>query len=140
MTTFVVDANVAIKWVLSEIYSSDALRLLNDDYELLVPDFFFPEIANILWKRFRRGETTLELAQQDLSTFMGGDLQVCPSLPLMAMALEIATRVDLAVYDCVYLALAVTNQCQMATADQRFYNALERDVLSAHLIWIEDIP
>ncbi len=83
MTPFVVDANVAIKWVLSEIYSSDALRLLNDDYELLVPDFFFPEIANILWKRFRRGETTLELAQQDLSTFMGGDLQVCPSLPLL---------------------------------------------------------
>ena len=63
LTTFVVDVNVAIKWVLSEIYSSDALCLLNDDYELLVPDFFFPEVGNILWKRFRLGETTLELAQ-----------------------------------------------------------------------------
>jgi predicted nucleic acid-binding protein len=136
----VVDANVGIKWVLSEVYSEVALRLLDDDHELLVPDFFFPEIGNILWKRIRRGETTLELAQNDLSVLMGGDLQIYPSEPLMPMALEIAARIDQAVYDCVYLALAVTNFCQMVTADERFYNALSRDALSSHLMWVEQIP
>lgn len=140
MTKFVVDANVAIKWVLSEIHSEAALRLLDDAYELLVPDFFFPEIGNILWKRVRRGETTLELAQQDLNVLRGGDLQICPSFPLMPSALEIAARVDQAVYDCVYLALAVTNHCQMVTADERFYNALLSDVHKDRLMWVEDIP
>jgi predicted nucleic acid-binding protein len=140
LTKFVVDANVAIKWVLSENHSDAAVRLLDDAYELLVPDFFFPEIGNIFWKRVRRGETTLELAQQDLNVLMSGDLQICPSKPLMNQALSIAVRVDQAVYDCVYLALAVTNNCQMVTADERFYNALLSDVLSAHLMWIEEIP
>lgn len=140
MTLFVVDASVGIKWVLSEVHSEAALRLLDDDHELLVPDFFFPEIGNILWKRIRRGEMTLELAQNDLSVLMGGDLQICPSLSLMPMALEIAARVDQAVYDCVYLVLAVTNSCQMVTADERFYNALSRDALSSHLMWVEEIP
>ena len=56
MSKIVVDANVAIKLVLPEIYSSAALKLRNINYELLVPDFFFPEIGNILWKRVRRSE------------------------------------------------------------------------------------
>lgn len=81
MRKFVVDVNVAVKWVLPEIHSDAANRLLNDQYELLVPDFFFPEIGNILWKRVRRGETTLEIAQQSLSVLMGGDLRIYPSLP-----------------------------------------------------------
>jgi predicted nucleic acid-binding protein len=137
---FVVDASVAIKWVLTESHSEAALRLLNKDYELLVPDFFFPEIGNILWKRIRWGETTLDLAQHDLNALMEGDLQIFPSFFLMPEALEIATSVGQAVYDCVYLTLAKKNQCQMVTADERFYNSLFREPLSAHLMWVEDIP
>ncbi|WP_346294385.1 type II toxin-antitoxin system VapC family toxin [Sphaerothrix gracilis] len=56
MAKWVIDANVAIKWVLPEVYSNRALSLLdNDQDEFLVPDFFFSEITNILWKlsRFR---------------------------------------------------------------------------------------
>jgi predicted nucleic acid-binding protein len=105
----VVDANVGIKWVLSEVHSEASLRLLDDDRELLVPDFFFPEIGNILWKRIRRGEMTPLQAQNDLIVLMGGDLddlEVCPSKPLMPDALEIAVSIEQAVYDCVYLALA----------------------------------
>ena len=94
MNTFVVDANVAVKWVLSEIHSEIAQCLLDDAHELLVPDFFFSEIGNILWKRVRRGETTLELAQNDLTILIGGDLKIYPSQSLMPMALEIAVRVE----------------------------------------------
>lgn len=140
MTQILVDANVAIKWVLPEIYSEQALRLRSSGHKLLVPDFFFPEIGNIFWKRVRRGEMTLEVAKGDLEALSSLPLQICPSLPVMPHALEIATRVDQAVYDCVYLALAVANRCQMVTADERFYNALKRDVLFPHLLWIEDLP
>lgn len=139
MTKFVVDANVAIKWVLSEVHSEIAWSLLDDSHELLVPDYFFSEIGNILWKRVRRGETTLEQAQHDLTVLMSGDLQVYSSQYLMPLALDIAVRIDQAVYDCVYLALAVTNQCQMVTADERFYNSLSRDVLFSQVCWIENL-
>lgn len=113
---------------------------MNDAYSLLVPDFFFPEIGNILWKRVRRGETTLENAQSDLGTLIGVSLQIHPSLPLMPLALNIAVRIQQAVYDCVYLALAVTHECQMVTADERFLNALQNDPLVANLCWVEDLP
>lgn len=140
MKKFVVDANVAIKWVLPEIYSPAAKRLKNSNYQLLVPDFFFPEIGNVLWKKVQRSEITLVEAQEDLEALSGLPLQICPSFPLMSIALTIAVRVQQAVYDCVYLSLAVNNQCQMVTADERFYNALKSDVLFSYLCWVEDLP
>jgi predicted nucleic acid-binding protein len=136
----VVDANVAIKWVLPEIHADAALRLRQPDYELLVPDFLFPEIGNILWKRVRRNEISLVEAQLDLQALMGAPVQIFTSYALMPQAIEIAVRVQQAVYDSVYLALAVVHQCQMVTADQRFYNAVRQDILAAHLCWIEDLP
>jgi hypothetical protein len=36
--------------------------------------------------------------------------------------------------------LAVTNSCQMATADERFVNALRGDPLFSYVCWIEDLP
>jgi predicted nucleic acid-binding protein len=67
-------------------------------------------------------------------------LQICLSSPLMPIALEIAVRVQQAVYDCIYLALAVNNDCKMVTADERFCNALSNDKLFSYLFWIEDLP
>lgn len=88
MTKFVIDANVAIKWVLPEIYTEIALRLLDDDANvLLVPDFFFPEIGNILWKRIRRGELTLEQAKENLAELKTVNLQIYASEPLISSAL-----------------------------------------------------
>ena len=67
MTKFVVDANVAIKWVIPEIHSEAASRLLNNSNTLLVPDFFFSEIGNIFWKQVRFNSLTLEFAQFNLN-------------------------------------------------------------------------
>lgn len=83
---------------------------------------------------------TIQEAIRDLTTIQRIPLKIEQSFPLMVHALETATRVDQAVYDCVYLALAVKHSCQMVTADQRFYNALKRDPLSVHLCWIADLP
>ena len=138
MTKFVVDANVAIKWVLPEIYSEVAAHLLNDEYLLLVPDFFFPEIGNILWKQVRFMALTPEEAQLNLEQIALVPFQVWESKPLMSLALSIAVQVQ-AVYDCLYLALAITNQCQMVTADERFLNALQGNALAANLCWVEDL-
>ena len=60
MTTarsFVVDASVGVKWVLSEPDSDRARALLQasarGEAELLVPDVYVTEVSNVLWKRSR---------------------------------------------------------------------------------------
>ncbi|MEH2024315.1 type II toxin-antitoxin system VapC family toxin [Nostoc sp.] len=54
MRRYVLDASVAIKWFVLEVHSDKARRLLTSNYTFLVPDFFFAEVANVLWKRVRR--------------------------------------------------------------------------------------
>ncbi len=139
MRSFVVDANVAIKWVLTEIYADEASPLLNSNYTLVVPDFFFSEIGNILWKQVRFKSLTSEEAQFAYEQIIMTPLQVYQSQLLVPVALEIAIRIQQAVYDCVYLGLAVQEKCQMVTADKRFFNSLQVDNLASYLCWIEDI-
>lgn len=98
---FVVDANVAVKWVLPETHSETASRLLDGDYTLLVPDFFFSEIGNIFWKQVRFGTNTLEEAESNFNQIAITPIQVYNSKALIPSALEIAVRVQQAVYDCV---------------------------------------
>ena len=141
MTKFVIDANVAIKWLFPEVHHQDALRLLDQqNNELFVPDFFFSEIGNILWKKVRRGEIDLKTSQEHFQDILAVDFQIYSSNILVPFALEIAVRTQQAVYDCVYLALAVQKNCQMVTADERFLNSLQGDSLASYLCWVENIP
>jgi len=134
---FVIDANVAIKWVLPEIYSDRALSLLdNEQDEFLVPDFFFSEITNILWKRTQRGELTLESAAEKLSEIKQVDFAIFASFDLVSQALATSVQIHQAVYDCVYLTLAVNNRCQMITADERFINALGQNSNIDCVVWL----
>jgi hypothetical protein len=66
--TLVVDASVAIKWVLPEEGHGLALRI-QDLYEdekldLVAPCLLIAEAGNVLWKRVRRGELTREAAER----------------------------------------------------------------------------
>lgn len=139
MSKFVVDANVAIKWVIPEIYANEALSLLDTDHILLVLDFFFSEIGNILWKQVRFQRLTLEEAKFNFNQIVITPLQIYQSRELVSFALEIGARTQQAVYDCVYLSLAVQEGCHMVTADERFFNAVQGDILASSLCWIEDV-
>ncbi len=48
MKEFVIDASVAVKWVVQEAGTPDALALRKA--KLAAPDLIIPECANILWK------------------------------------------------------------------------------------------
>lgn len=121
---YVLDCSVALKWVLPEPDSGRAVRL-RDEYrnglhELIAPDIFTAELANGLASaerqdRIKAGESALFL-HDILRTAPA--LHATPPLLLRAMALSIATR--RAVYDCIYLALAETEGCELVTADSQF--------------------
>ena len=139
MTRYVVDASVGIKWFVPEVHSEAAQRLLSESYTLLVPDLFFPEIGNILWKRVRRGEDTAEDARQTFAEFSAVSMQVYESRSLIPTALDIAIQNDRTVYDSLYLALAILNQCSMVTADLRLFNALANSPFASSIVWVESL-
>jgi predicted nucleic acid-binding protein len=54
MSVYVVDASVAVKWMLPEVLAAEAARLQSPVHELHAPSFFEVELANILWKKLRQ--------------------------------------------------------------------------------------
>lgn len=135
MTSFVLDASVAAKWMLparNEQLRAEAYQILDgyaaSEFELLVPDVFWAECGNILWKAVRQGRMSHADAEVALTSMLRRDFRTFPSAKLLPEALPIAFSYGRAVYDCLYVALAVQSEAQLVTADERLANAL-----AAHL-------
>jgi len=113
----VIDASVAVKWVVPEMGSERAEILL--DHALVAPDLLFAECANVLWKKLRRGELTPEEAGIAAQTLEQADLAVVPTKGYIARAVAIAAELDHPAYDGIYLAVAEAFGLRLATADER---------------------
>ena len=140
MSVYVVDASVGMKWFLPEIHTEPALRLLTGSHYLLVPDLFFPEFGNILWKKTKRGELSAKEAREVFRALGTIGLRVHETQTLLPLALDIAFDADCTVYDALYVAVAVTNDVALVTADHRLYDRIHAGPLTSHVIWIEDVP
>lgn len=114
----VIDASIGLKWLVPEDDSARAIDLLREE-NLLVPTLFHAEVDNALWKKFRRREIALEpvlpffAALPDL-------VQTVSEISVAPRAVAIATELDHAIYDCIYLALAEQLEDQLVTCDLRF--------------------
>lgn len=131
MSTCVVDASVAAKWFLpasSEPLVNEALSLLtryaNGQLQFVVPDLFWGEFGNILWKAVRVGRCSKTAAEAALKSLKAHNVPSVSNLNLLDMAFAIATAFDRTVHDCLYVALAVESKAQLITADERLANAL----------------
>ena len=109
----IVDASVALKWVVQEVDSDAAVALFGAE-TLIVPDLLFSEIANGIWKKWRRGELA---AVPTLLGTLAGLLQIEPTAPLAVRAAEIAIELSHPAYDCFYIALAEALDDRVMTAD-----------------------
>jgi predicted nucleic acid-binding protein len=135
VNTYVIDASVAAKWILpatGETLTREALELLKryvaGELRFVVPDLFWAEFANILWKAVRQGRIRVASAESALGAMRERSFPTVSSHTLLVEAFAIATAFDRAVYDALYVALAVTSKSQLVTADGRLANAL-----AAHL-------
>jgi predicted nucleic acid-binding protein len=138
VTAYVVDASVAVKWFVPEELTEEALSYLSDEHELLAPDLLWPEFANIVWKKVRRGELTPDEARRILSLCQQVAFEVTASTNLIDSALEIALGLGRTVYDSMYLALAAHRDCVMLTADRRLFNAVNSSELSGHIAHLDE--
>jgi predicted nucleic acid-binding protein len=119
VSKIVVDASVAMKWVVEEIGTREALALLNH-LNITAPDLIVAECANVLWKKVRRGELSREQALLAAGLLERADLELLPTRNLLEAAARIAIELDHPAYDCVYLALASANDLKFVTADESF--------------------
>ena len=138
MRTLVLDASVAIKWYFPEVLSDAALGLISAETRWIVPDLFYAEVGNVLWKKVTRGEATVAVARDVLESLLSVDIEVCPAKPFVKPALEIAHQFQCTVYDGLYLTTAIEKGCPLVTADRKFYDAMSPTALVEHLLWIED--
>jgi len=128
---FVVDASVAAKWAspgVIEPLADRADRFLRayvaGSLQVLVPDLFWLEMGNFLWKAAKRGEITAILARRGLETMLDRGFPTVPSRAVLPEALKIAVDFGRTVYDSTYVALAVSTGTELITADERLVNAL----------------
>lgn len=129
--SYVLDASVAGKWFLpkaGEPLVEEALEILegytSGQITLLVPDLFWPEFGNILWKAVRGERISRQSAEEALSMLADIALPTASSLPLLSNALGMAVTFGRTVYDCIYVALALARNLPLITADERLANAL----------------
>ena len=123
MSRFVIDASVAIKWVVYETDSAEAV-LVQEKLSLAAPDLIIAECANILWKKARRGELEPGEAITAARILQQSDVEILPTRHLMEPTIQLALDLDHAAYDCVYIALAMGNNWPLVTADDRLRRKL----------------
>jgi predicted nucleic acid-binding protein len=119
----VIDASVAVKWVVPEPDSERAELLL--DHGLVAPDLLFAECANVLWKKVRRGELTKEEAEIAAQTLEQAELSVVSTRGYLAVATSIAVELNYPAYDAVYLAVAEASGLRLVTADDRLVRKVQ---------------
>lgn len=123
----VVDASIALKWVLDEPASPWA-RALPKSVKLIAPALVWTECANGLW-RLARATPALD-AGHAFSIVATVPLEVAETGPqLQAQALRLGCDLDHPIYDCLYLALALDRGAALATADLRFLRVLRRNAV-----------
>jgi predicted nucleic acid-binding protein len=133
----VLDASVAVKWVLREEHGATARRVLATR-TLLAPHLLWAEVGNTLWKRQRRRESSVEEVRRMLAEVQRVPVTTFAHWPLLGAALDLAMSLDQTVYDCLYLALAEKRNSVMVTADRRFHKAVRQSVWADRILWIED--
>ena len=121
----VVDASVAVKWLIAEDGSDAAHRLVAGGDDLHAPRLMASEIANALWRKSRLGEIERSRAGALTATVSKMPVRWSADETVCADAVRLALALDRPVYDCVYLALAYRIGAQVVTADVCFANALE---------------
>lgn len=128
-TRLVVDSSVGAKWVFPEPDSLIAVHLLqgyvDGQWELMVPDIYLAQIANIGWKKCRlRGETTEAETARALRLILQVLPTVIPTAPLVGQALELSLTYGRPVEDCLYVALALQQGSLLVTADKSLTRGL----------------
>ena len=119
----VVDSSIALQWVLPEADASVAETLFGNP-ELIAPDILLIEASNVLAKKARGGDSTMDGALAGLVLIRDTVSRFVSSADLASDALRLSATLVHPVYDCCFLACAIRAGAALATRDQPFIKRL----------------
>jgi predicted nucleic acid-binding protein len=115
--SYVIDASIAIKWLVEEADSSQVAELMR--LPVRAPDLLIPECMNALWKKVTRRELFENEALAAARVLQKSAIIFEPTLPLAPEILKLSLQLSHPAYDCAYLALAVSTNSELVTADEK---------------------
>jgi len=94
-------------------------------HELIAPSHFSSEIASALTKAERQRLIPVGDARRLIADVLNAPPILYPLDPLFYRAVEISSQTRTGFYDCLYVALAEQENCELVTADDKLINALQ---------------
>ncbi|MBN1121040.1 MAG: type II toxin-antitoxin system VapC family toxin [Anaerolineae bacterium] len=120
---FVVDTSVVVQYLIEDNDTPQVTELFAASFEsrisLWLPDYCLVECANVLWKRVVFDNDSLEMATQIVENLDKLPLTIVPATRLLARAMPIGANHRLAIYDCLFIALAEELDCPLITVDRK---------------------
>ena len=140
--TFVVDASVAVKWHLNdEEHAEAAARLLTrfgrGELTLVAPDHIRYEVPAAITVATigTQPRLTVQEGQEAIEEFLDLGLTTVSTDDLILAAYPLVHRYNIALYDALYVALALRSQCSFVTADRRLYQRIRQ---LPGVVWVSD--
>ncbi len=117
----VLDASVALKFLVEEPGTAEALSLLDRPDKRIAPDWIAVELAGALWNKVKYSKLLAIHAERSLEEFPRYFHRLVPCQPLIGDTFRLSIRLQHPVYDCLYLSLAMNEGARLVTADKEFY-------------------
>lgn len=128
MDQLVVDSSVVVKWFVAEVLTTEARKIYSEyqsgNVRLLAPDLIYAEVGNITWRKQMYEGMSAQDAQLVLADFQAVGIEVTSAADLLPDAYQIAIAHGRSIYDSLYIALSLREQCQFVTADNKLVNAV----------------
>jgi predicted nucleic acid-binding protein len=118
----VVDSSIALQWVLPED-GAEAVSLLGRP-DLLAPDILHVEVTNVLAKKVRARDVTMDGAHAGLGIIREAIPTLVSSSELAEETLRLAVELVHPAYDCCFLACALKADATFATRDRPFIDRM----------------
>lgn len=142
MKRAVIDASVAVKWVVLEPGSDTALMLLTSGTTLLAPSHWIGEVTTTLWAKVTKHlELTEDEADRRLRFLLDLNVVETPARSLAQIAFGCALELGITGYDALYLALAQREDVSVITADRIFVKRVRASTrYAAFIMPLTELP
>jgi predicted nucleic acid-binding protein len=136
-----VDASLIVSLLIPERYSNPATRLwetwIKKDHRIIAPSLLGYEVTSAIYRKVYRGLIASEDGQAALAHFLDLNIELVYNPDLHLAASLLARQFNRPnPYDAHYLALSNYRNCQLWTADEKFYNTVKGNVIS--IKWVEN--
>jgi hypothetical protein len=136
--TLVIDASVALKWLVPEEMSDIATDIYGAGDRLVAPRLITTEVANALVRKTTQGLLSRQQATYHFSTLLALLRELIDVDDLIVPARENACILRHPVDDLIYLETARRVDAPLVTADRRFTAKLAGTELARHVTLLSD--